>query len=110
MTARVPFKNNARRIAILRERIAELHARGLSDPAIARTVGLGSGAAVGYHRRQMGLASQRASRPAVLARLARLHGEGLYDAQIADRLNLSASTIWRYRQALGLPRQQARVR
>jgi hypothetical protein len=49
-----PFKDQASRIAALRQQIAELHAQDLSWSQMAETLGM-CPKAIGYHGRALGL-------------------------------------------------------
>lgn len=94
--------------------IARLHAEGLSDRMIARDVGL-SRSRVAQLRRALGLAPveqerrerparhPRAQRTSAAAEVARLHGEGLRDVEIAERLELNKNYVGNLRRELGLP-------
>lgn len=94
--------------------IARLHAEGLSDRMIARDVGL-SRSRVAQLRRDLGLAPveqerrerparhPRAQRTSAAAEVARLHGEGLRDVEIAERLELNKNYVGNLRRELGLP-------
>lgn len=95
------------------QRIRELHAAGLTDQEIADQLGVTRKAAQ-QSRLRLHLPVNRAARPRrerhgaeprhdYRPDIARLHGEGLTDAQIAERLDLSPSYTATLRRGLALP-------
>lgn len=97
--------------------VADLHAQGLRDDAIADRLGLTVGY-VGNLRRDLGLPAHylpRAERPPRKVRgdrrpqVAAAHAEGLTDREIGERVGVSPSEAGRLRRELGLQVNRSKV-
>lgn len=92
------------------ERIAELHARGLSDGQIGAQLGL-TGARICQLRVSLGLpanfsyGAHNKLAPELEARIRELNAAGISDQKIAAELNISPSTVGTHRARLGLAPQ-----
>lgn len=89
------------------ERITELHAQGMTDDQIAADLG-STRATVWKAREKLALDRNPAPRPAGkpskhLPDVARLHGEGLTDKQIGERLGIVKQYAAKLRRDLHLP-------
>lgn len=88
-------------------KVAELHARGMSDLEIARRIGI-SRSAVADQRNKLGLPAYK-RRPIIdPAELKKLWADGLTDSEIASRLECGVMTVNNARRKQGLPSQRER--